>query len=333
MAPHSTLLQTFQGDVYTLSSVHEWIRAFKTGRTSVLDDHRAERSHFNHTDSQILSPFHENEFQSVQTLAEERGFVWAHCMIYWLTPLGSHCDMRGWNPICWPRNSRSRGSHFNRNVADSLEARTDELCKNYRREWVLVLSRIFPKSHMETWDSKYSRTGLTNYWHREAHAHHILIHDEANGWWMVARTWHISYHILLCGYYPALNKCCLSWSGETVQIMSLYPYGSPIPRSTVQFDDSSQVKHTAEALYERINKQWVRWTRRRSARVLLSIRTFGILQFFQWLFLMFEEKGGSLHFRGKSHITRKSTIRFILSIMFQEQRGHIIQKSPETDEC
>jgi hypothetical protein len=40
--------------------------------------------------------------------------------------------------------------NFNSNVGDSSEATTDELCKNYQQGWVLVLSRIFPKSCLET---------------------------------------------------------------------------------------------------------------------------------------------------------------------------------------
>jgi hypothetical protein len=38
---HHRLFRAFQEDAYIVSSVCEWIQAFKTGRTSVLDDHRA----------------------------------------------------------------------------------------------------------------------------------------------------------------------------------------------------------------------------------------------------------------------------------------------------
>jgi hypothetical protein len=48
---HSRLLRAFQEDAYTISSVYEWIRAFKTGRTSVADEHLAGRSRLDHIDS------------------------------------------------------------------------------------------------------------------------------------------------------------------------------------------------------------------------------------------------------------------------------------------
>jgi hypothetical protein len=66
---HSRLLRAFQEDAYMLSSVYEWIRAFKTGRRSVLDEHRAGRPRLDHIDSKILSLLHENGFQSVRSLA------------------------------------------------------------------------------------------------------------------------------------------------------------------------------------------------------------------------------------------------------------------------
>jgi hypothetical protein len=39
---HSRLLHAFQEDIYTLSSIYEWIRAFRTERTNVVDEHRSE---------------------------------------------------------------------------------------------------------------------------------------------------------------------------------------------------------------------------------------------------------------------------------------------------
>jgi hypothetical protein len=38
---HHRLLRAFREDADVLSSVYEWIRAFKSGRTNLLDDHRA----------------------------------------------------------------------------------------------------------------------------------------------------------------------------------------------------------------------------------------------------------------------------------------------------
>jgi hypothetical protein len=67
---HHRLLCAFQEDAYELSSVYEWIRAFKPERTNLLDDHRAGRPRLDHIDPQILSPFHENEFHSVQNACE-----------------------------------------------------------------------------------------------------------------------------------------------------------------------------------------------------------------------------------------------------------------------
>jgi hypothetical protein len=51
---HDKFLRASQEDAYTFSSVYEWIRAFKMGQTSVLDEHRAERPRFDHIDSTIL---------------------------------------------------------------------------------------------------------------------------------------------------------------------------------------------------------------------------------------------------------------------------------------
>jgi hypothetical protein len=63
--------EAFQEDPQTLSTVGEWIRAFKTGCTSVLDDARAGRPRRYHIDSRILSLFTKNEFHSARPLAEE----------------------------------------------------------------------------------------------------------------------------------------------------------------------------------------------------------------------------------------------------------------------
>jgi hypothetical protein len=62
---HSRLLWAFREDAYTLSSVYEWIKAFKTGRTSVLDEHRTGRPRLDHIDSKILLLFYKNQFHSV----------------------------------------------------------------------------------------------------------------------------------------------------------------------------------------------------------------------------------------------------------------------------
>jgi hypothetical protein len=56
-----------------ISSVDEWIRAFKIRRTSVLDERPAERPRLDHTESKTLSMFTENKFHSVRTLAQELG--------------------------------------------------------------------------------------------------------------------------------------------------------------------------------------------------------------------------------------------------------------------
>jgi hypothetical protein len=64
------LFRAFPGDAYGLWSVYEWIRAFKSGRTNLLDCHRAGRPRLYHIDSEILSLFRENEFHSVQTLVQ-----------------------------------------------------------------------------------------------------------------------------------------------------------------------------------------------------------------------------------------------------------------------
>jgi transposase len=65
------LLRAFQKNSHILSSVYEWIQAFKTGRTSVLDEHRAGRPRIDHSDSKILSVFQENESHCVRSLAQE----------------------------------------------------------------------------------------------------------------------------------------------------------------------------------------------------------------------------------------------------------------------
>jgi AraC-like DNA-binding protein len=68
---HHKHLRAFQEDAYTLSSVYEWIRVFKTWRTIVWDEHRVGRSPLGHIDSKILSLFQESESQSVRSLAQE----------------------------------------------------------------------------------------------------------------------------------------------------------------------------------------------------------------------------------------------------------------------
>jgi hypothetical protein len=70
---HDRLLRAFQDDAYTISSVYEWIRVFRTERTIVLDGRWAERSRFHHIDSKSLSLFTENTFHSVGALAHELG--------------------------------------------------------------------------------------------------------------------------------------------------------------------------------------------------------------------------------------------------------------------
>jgi hypothetical protein len=67
-------LETFTSlpeSAYTISSVHQWSKAFKTRRTSVLDELRVRRPRIDHIDSKILSLFTKNEFHSVRTLAQE----------------------------------------------------------------------------------------------------------------------------------------------------------------------------------------------------------------------------------------------------------------------
>jgi hypothetical protein len=68
---HSRLLGVFQEDVYMLSSLYEWIKAFETGSTSVLDKQLAGPPRLDRIDSKILLRFHENEFHSVRTLPQE----------------------------------------------------------------------------------------------------------------------------------------------------------------------------------------------------------------------------------------------------------------------
>jgi hypothetical protein len=68
---HHRLLRAFQENAYTLSSVYGWIRAFKTGRTIVWDEHRAGSPALDHINSKILSVFQESESQSVRSLAQE----------------------------------------------------------------------------------------------------------------------------------------------------------------------------------------------------------------------------------------------------------------------
>jgi AraC-like DNA-binding protein len=68
---HHRLFRAFQEDAYTLSSVYQWIRALKTGRTIVSDMHQAGRSQLDHIHSKILSLFPESESQSVRSLAQQ----------------------------------------------------------------------------------------------------------------------------------------------------------------------------------------------------------------------------------------------------------------------
>jgi hypothetical protein len=52
---HQKLLRAFQEDSHIISGVDEWIRALKRGRTTVRDEHRAERLRLDDIDSKILS--------------------------------------------------------------------------------------------------------------------------------------------------------------------------------------------------------------------------------------------------------------------------------------
>jgi hypothetical protein len=70
---HYSLSRTFQEDAYTISSVHEWVRTFKTGRTIVLDELRAERPRLDHIGSTTVSLLTENGFHGVRALAQEMG--------------------------------------------------------------------------------------------------------------------------------------------------------------------------------------------------------------------------------------------------------------------
>jgi hypothetical protein len=65
------LLQAFQEDTYTLSSLHEWIEAFNTRHIIVLGEHLVRRPRLDHIDSKILSLVQESESQSVQSLAQQ----------------------------------------------------------------------------------------------------------------------------------------------------------------------------------------------------------------------------------------------------------------------
>jgi hypothetical protein len=70
---HYRLLRAFREDAYLISSVREWIRAFKTAHTIVLDELRAGRPRLDHIDSVILPLLTEESFHSVPTLAQELG--------------------------------------------------------------------------------------------------------------------------------------------------------------------------------------------------------------------------------------------------------------------
>jgi hypothetical protein len=92
---HSRLVQAFQRDVYTFSSVYDLIRAFKTGRTSVLHADRAERPRLDYIDSKILSLDTENEFHNVRAIAQERGISLSKMPDRWVNVLGlvARCAM------------------------------------------------------------------------------------------------------------------------------------------------------------------------------------------------------------------------------------------------
>jgi hypothetical protein len=72
---HYRLSRAFQKDAYMLPSVHEWIRAFKTKHTGVLDKARAGRSRLDHLNSKIVLVFTEKKSHSVRTLVKELGLI------------------------------------------------------------------------------------------------------------------------------------------------------------------------------------------------------------------------------------------------------------------
>jgi hypothetical protein len=81
-----------------ISSVYEWIRAFKTGRTSVLGELRAERPRLGHIDSKTVSLFTENGFHGIQTLAQELGVSVSTVYDRWVNVLGFLLEDTPWVP-------------------------------------------------------------------------------------------------------------------------------------------------------------------------------------------------------------------------------------------
>jgi hypothetical protein len=71
---HSRLLRAFQADTYMLSSPYEWVRVFKTRRTSLLDE-LGRGSRLDRIDFKILLLFTENEFHNVRLLHRSWGFL------------------------------------------------------------------------------------------------------------------------------------------------------------------------------------------------------------------------------------------------------------------
>jgi hypothetical protein len=72
---HRRFLRAGQEDAYPLWSVYKCIEAFKTGRTSLLDELEAGWPRPDHIDSKIFSLFTENEFYNVRTLTHELRFL------------------------------------------------------------------------------------------------------------------------------------------------------------------------------------------------------------------------------------------------------------------
>jgi hypothetical protein len=221
---HSRLLQACQKDVYTLSSVYEWIRAFKTGSTSVLDEHRAGRPRFDNIYSTVLSVFHENEFHSIQTLAQklrvclnrvyDRGMNWfgfslrnARWVLDLLTQelkaerVTNSTEMlrilQTYEPTNFARIITGDKSWF---FLEYFQNRVWSLGEETPPEWVsqkLKLRSTCSESFGPLWVS-WSRNGCQNMKHFITYTSVKLL-------------------------FP-LNKCCISWLGETAQTTSLHPY-------------------------------------------------------------------------------------------------------------
>jgi hypothetical protein len=109
---YSRLLRAFQEDVYTLLSVYEEIRAFKTGYTNLLDKYLAEWSRFDHIDFKFCHYSTKTNFIMLELLHKSWEFVRVQFMTGWSTRLGSHCDIRNEYSICWLRMSRPRESQL-----------------------------------------------------------------------------------------------------------------------------------------------------------------------------------------------------------------------------